>query len=126
MTSKWCGAAEMNAKDMSLRDYFAAKALQGHMASLAHPDIDHKAGLDVKEAARYCYELADAMLAARDEGNQPDECMRILLEPALLFRRRLLPRNEGCRGAQSALHSRHAGGSESTRRPVLGRGDTKR
>lgn len=44
---------------MSLRDYFAAKALQGFVAD---PDM---AGTHVDDVARQAYELADAMLAAR-------------------------------------------------------------
>lgn len=40
---------------MTLRDYFAAKALQGMSA-----DIEDEA-----RAARWCYEIADAMLEAR-------------------------------------------------------------
>ena len=40
---------------MTLRDYFAAKALQGMSA-----EID-----DEVRAARWCYEMADAMLEAR-------------------------------------------------------------
>lgn len=47
---------------MSLRDYFAAKALQG-MASIALDDGDMIMGWrDMSEAA---YKAADAMLAAR-------------------------------------------------------------
>ncbi|MNP70642.1 hypothetical protein D3C76_1669020 [compost metagenome] len=44
---------------MTLRDYFAAKALQG---ICAHPDTW---GRQVNEVAQVAYELADAMLAAR-------------------------------------------------------------
>jgi len=43
---------------MSLRDYFAAKALQGIVA------LQDGCG-DKHSTARYCYEYADAMLAAR-------------------------------------------------------------
>lgn len=46
---------------MTLRDYFAAKAMQG---SLSNAD-------DVNSMARFaewCYEMADAMLAAREKG----------------------------------------------------------
>jgi hypothetical protein len=39
---------------MTLRDYFAAAALQ----AVGHGDSDEK-------VARYCYQLADAMLAER-------------------------------------------------------------
>ena len=49
---------------MSLRDYFAAKALQGIVASTAHPDC---VPLSIKpdKCAEGAYKLADAMLAAR-------------------------------------------------------------
>jgi predicted RNA polymerase sigma factor len=42
---------------MTLRDYFAAKALQGILFE----------GLSTQETARYAYELADAMMEARQE-----------------------------------------------------------
>ncbi len=45
---------------MSLRDYLAAKAMQGLMT-----DIDWHSSL--VELARYSYKAADAMLAARNE-----------------------------------------------------------
>jgi hypothetical protein len=47
---------------MSLRDYFAAAALQGMMAN---PECNAMAGQDV---ARNCYRLSEEMLAARKEG----------------------------------------------------------
>lgn len=50
---------------MSLRDYFAAKALQGTLAS---PQITGNSGLDNwrdQDFADFAYRLADAMLAAR-------------------------------------------------------------
>ncbi len=57
----FCG--EGDGHGMTLRDYFAAKAMQG---SLADPNVDptdHKG-----DFARWCYEVADAMIAARGEG----------------------------------------------------------
>lgn len=45
---------------MSLRDYFAAKAMQGLIARDA-PSSDE----DAPFVAAYAYEMADAMLAAR-------------------------------------------------------------
>ena len=45
---------------MTLRDYFAAAALQGRLA-------DHTADLYPDERARDAYELADAMLEARSK-----------------------------------------------------------
>lgn len=52
---------------MTLRDYFAAKALNGYLASYAPDDNPFKNGPAV---ARDCYELADAMLAAREADTQ--------------------------------------------------------
>ena len=48
------------ASGMSLRDYFAAKVLQGVMACNGVYD-------DEKKLARWCYEQADAMLEAREQ-----------------------------------------------------------
>lgn len=47
---------------MTLRDYFAAKAMQ---AMLAHPDSSDTAGPEIYADA--AYQLADAMLKAREE-----------------------------------------------------------
>lgn len=47
---------------MSLRDYFAAKALQGYFANEVCP---HRC--DGSDVAEYCYRMADAMLAARSK-----------------------------------------------------------
>jgi hypothetical protein len=47
---------------MTLRDYFAAKALQGFCAL---PDIDTE-GRDIGDMAEAAYLLADAMLKARE------------------------------------------------------------
>lgn len=46
---------------MTLRDYFAAKAMQGFSAA---PDMNC---VPLKEVARQAYDIADAMLEARDE-----------------------------------------------------------
>jgi hypothetical protein len=45
---------------MTLRDYFAAKAMQAYLTA---PDT----GWDFYEMSRAAYEQADAMLKARDE-----------------------------------------------------------
>ena len=45
---------------MTLRDYFAAKAMQGMMND---PNIDMPCG----EVARLAYKMADAMMKAREE-----------------------------------------------------------
>jgi hypothetical protein len=48
---------------MTLRDYFAAKAMQ---ASLQHPEADHdESCLDAH--AEWAYSMADAMLRAREK-----------------------------------------------------------
>lgn len=55
---------------MTLRDYFAAKAMQG---MFANPDDSHEnynLSYDeyVKEIARCAYKMADAMLTAREKS----------------------------------------------------------
>lgn len=51
---------------MTLRDWFAGKALAGIMAHPGqHPDDTSASGV-----ASLCYELADAMIAARKESQQ--------------------------------------------------------
>lgn len=52
-------------KGMTLRDYFAAKALQGMHASLANSS-DWPTVEGLNEMAIIAYDQADAMLAARD------------------------------------------------------------
>lgn len=54
------GSYESLAKGMDLRDYFAAKAMQGFAA-----DPDWQSGAD--KAAETAYRWADAMLKARAE-----------------------------------------------------------
>lgn len=49
---------------MTLRDFFAAKAMQGYFAS---PVAPHR--VDADDVAKYCYEMADAMLKAREADN---------------------------------------------------------
>jgi hypothetical protein len=53
-------------KGMTLRDYFAAAALQG---MLAQP-LDEGASFSPNLCARDSYKFADAMLAARKEARQ--------------------------------------------------------
>jgi hypothetical protein len=49
---------------MTLRDWFAGQALSGIMAHpVQHPDDASASGV-----ASLCYDLADAMIAARKEG----------------------------------------------------------
>lgn len=60
---------------MSLRDYFAAKAMQSLLCKLTpdynfiDPDYRRRDGLTVSEcAASHAYKFADAMLAQRKEA----------------------------------------------------------
>ena len=59
----WPGAMGGWQNGMSLRDYFAAKALQG---LLAFPGMEY-ADAPPEVAARDAYAMADAMLAAREQ-----------------------------------------------------------
>jgi hypothetical protein len=53
---------------MTLRDYFAAHALAGYFAA---PYTQHMNAAHI-ETARYCYEMADAMLRVRNANdNEP-------------------------------------------------------
>ncbi len=49
-------------KGMTLRDYFAAKAMQGFMANKSNP-MHYQPETD----AQWAYMIADAMLKARDQ-----------------------------------------------------------
>lgn len=48
---------------MSLRDYFAAKAMQGLLAQSCGTALDS----DPRSGAQYAYAIADAMLDAREQ-----------------------------------------------------------
>ena len=64
---KQCEAAGVNyyaPTGMTLRDYLAAKAMQGELASQNGGDYEWR---DHEKLARHCYNIADAMLEARDE-----------------------------------------------------------
>ncbi|CAJ0693040.1 hypothetical protein [Ralstonia mannitolilytica] len=50
---------------MSLRDYFAAKAMQGYIVALANVFGEGPEKFDAA-LSRWAYETADAMLTARD------------------------------------------------------------
>jgi hypothetical protein len=53
---------------LTLRDYFAAKVMQGMMASVEHEAVDDddvEAADELMEWARGAYAMADAMLEAR-------------------------------------------------------------
>ena len=59
------GQPEMTGFGMTLRDYFAAKAMQGLLAAQIHGFIDTPAK---GPFASMAYEMADAMLKAREGG----------------------------------------------------------
>ena len=55
-------------RGMSLRDYFAAAALQGILASNYDPHGgEESASSDNKACALHAYEIADAMIAEREK-----------------------------------------------------------
>ena len=53
-------------KGMDLRDYFAAKAMQGYIANTG---VLGGISPTDEDLARYSYELADAMMVARNANN---------------------------------------------------------
>ena len=55
------GSTRSDASGMTLRDYFAAKAMQGFSAA---SDMN---GVPLNEVARQAYDVADAMLEARSK-----------------------------------------------------------
>lgn len=52
---------------MTLRDYFAAKAMQGWLASFSESDVHPSVSGKCDAVAEASYALADAMLKAREE-----------------------------------------------------------
>lgn len=57
---------------MSLRDYFAAAALQGMMASALPVKSNGKVLESDQDYAKLAYHLADAMLSARETHHERD------------------------------------------------------
>ena len=53
---------ELFAEEMTLRDYFAAQILNGHMSNSFEDERE------LKDIAEWAYEFADAMLEAREQG----------------------------------------------------------
>jgi hypothetical protein len=53
-------------RGMTLRDYFAAKALQGMISTSGHPALLGLDGCEL-DTAKAAYKMADAMLAARNK-----------------------------------------------------------
>ena len=60
MPDGWMEKTGGYAKDMTLRDYFAAKWMQAYVANPETADITET------ELAQFSYEIADAMLKARE------------------------------------------------------------
>jgi len=52
---------------MNLRDYFAAKAMQGFMSTLRRHAIDEGYVVTPQQYAEWAYEMADAMIEMRTE-----------------------------------------------------------
>lgn len=52
---------------MSLRDWFAGMALMGYLSGRNNTRAENPYNFEAKQAAKGCYEYADAMLAAREE-----------------------------------------------------------
>lgn len=52
---------------LSLRDKFAEAALIGHIASMAHPQVNPGSEPKWELMAACCYRAADAMLAEREK-----------------------------------------------------------
>jgi len=53
---------DSGADGMSLREYFAAKAMQGYLAGWA----TSPPGFQPRQMARFCFEIADAMILERE------------------------------------------------------------
>ena len=56
-----------DASGMSLRDYFAAKAMQGVMSTYHHDKALEDIALESIQIAEMSYAIADAMLKQREE-----------------------------------------------------------
>ena len=61
------GFERLGQEGMSLRDYFAAKAMQGWLASYGENDSHPVSNGNELEFATMAYKLADAMIKARSE-----------------------------------------------------------
>ena len=68
ITRDFNGEILYQAKGITIRDYFAAKAMQGMFANPddSHENYDLSYDNYVKEIARCAYKMADAMMEARD------------------------------------------------------------
>lgn len=59
-----CGGPVEHRPGMTLRDYFAAKAMLGYLNGVA---LDHAPWPAIESVARKAYEVADAMLKEREK-----------------------------------------------------------
>jgi hypothetical protein len=59
------GIRPVQPEGISLRDWFAGQALAGMFAENAHPESRTIVVAEFPKMARWSYEMADAMLAAR-------------------------------------------------------------
>ena len=55
-------------RGMTLRDYFAAKAMQGVLSGVF--SLSERGELPQQELARFSYEIADAMIAEREKNDE--------------------------------------------------------
>lgn len=55
--------------EITLRDYFAAKAMQGEVATQGYETGFYE---DFSELAKRSYDIADAMLAERNKGREEE------------------------------------------------------
>jgi hypothetical protein len=71
-TRKYCEKTQDYIQDdgMTLRDYFAAKALQGLLPARDPQGRSAYTEMSAEECARSAYQMADAMLKAREVGNE--------------------------------------------------------
>jgi hypothetical protein len=58
---------EANFSGMTLRDYFAAKAMQGLMSRVDHGNGDCVTNASADDVAGYAYCIANAMMKAREQ-----------------------------------------------------------
>ncbi len=56
---------EIRHPGMDLRDYFAAKALQGQLARTPWKEL-----IGLQDVAKLCYQWSDAMMEARNGNNE--------------------------------------------------------
>ena len=61
-----CASDHFDQAGMTMRDYFAAAALQGYLAGRNSCRHENPSNHQALIAAEYCYRYADAMLAAGD------------------------------------------------------------